>query len=125
MLYLLRLIAEGGIYGVTLTVLAIGLASFYSGWLGMTVILLIFGIIFFILGIKQLRSITGEKTKITLDRLVLSIGLLLIAVSLMGLLDKLPFSIPKPTPDSYWVLEGAVGLVLTIGSLIWIKTRHR
>lgn len=122
---LLRFIAEGGLYGVTLAILGIGLASFYSGWLGMAVIILLFGIMLFALGSKQLRSITGEAARIAWERFVLSIGFLLIAVSIMGLLDNIAFQIPKPTANPYWVVEGAVGITLTVGALIWIKTRHR
>ena len=124
---LLKFIAEGGIYGGALAVIGIGLASYYAGWLGMTVIMLLFGITLLALGSIQLKSIlkrAGEKTRTAWERYLLATGFLLIALALMGLLDSIPFT-PSPIPDPNWVAKGAVGLGLTIAGLIWVKARHR
>lgn len=123
---LLKLIAEGGIYGGALAVIGIGLASFYAGWLGMTVIMLLFGITLLVLGSIQLRKIlqhAGEKTRIAWERYLLTTGFLLIALALMGVLDSLNFK-PSPIPDPNWIVKGAVGLVLTVAGFIWVKARH-
>ncbi|MFC1937785.1 hypothetical protein ACFLWY_04445 [Chloroflexota bacterium] len=125
---LLKYIAEGGLYGGLLAVLGISIASFYAGWIGMSVTMLLFGIILFVLGSKKLDGIIGEagvKTKIPWATMVLSLGVMLLAVGMMGLVDSISSQIPRPTPDSNWVVEGGVGLVLTVVGLTWLKVKKR
>ncbi|MCX5637081.1 MAG: hypothetical protein NTX52_05225 [Planctomycetota bacterium] len=125
---LLKFIAQGGLFGGVLAVLGIGIASFYAGWIGMAVIMLLAGYIMFVLGSKELNNIlnpNGVKKRIAWEIMLLASGLLLVAVALMGLIDHIGNNIPRPSPDHNWVVEGAVGLVLTIAGLLWVKARQK
>jgi len=127
MIKLLKFIAEGGLYGGLLAILGIGLASLYAGWMGMAVIMLLFGVILFWLGSKKLNSILSpgkEKTRIAWEGMLLALGFLLVAVALMGLIDRIGNQIPRPIPDPYWAVEGAVGMVLVIAGLLWVKAKQ-
>jgi hypothetical protein len=128
MIKLLKFIAEGGLYGGLLAILGIGLASLYAGWMGMAVIMLLFGVILFWLGSKKLNSILSpgkEKTRIAWEGMLLALGFLLVAVALMGLIDRIGNQIPRPIPDPYWAVEGAVGMVLVIAGLLWVKAKQK
>lgn len=125
---LLKFIAEGGLYGGCVAILGIGLASFYTGWLGMAVIMLVFGILLYVFGNKQLSSIlsdAGVKKKIAWERYSLGVGFLLIAIALMGLMDSISIQIPRPSPDPNWAAEGLVGFVLIVVSLLYIRFRRK
>lgn len=125
---LLQYIAEGGLYGGLLAVLGIAIASFYAGWMGMSVTMLLFSFILFVLGSKQLNGILGVggiKTRIPWERVVLSLGVIALAIGIMGLVDRISNQIPRPSPDSNWAVEGAVGLLLIFAGVMWIKARKK
>lgn len=117
---LLTFIAEGGLYGGLFAIVSISIASFFAGWVGMAVVLLVLGIIVFRFGRKKLDDILGldeEKRGISRERWLLFVGLFLLSVALMGLIDRIVGNIiPRPIPSSYLVItvEGVIGLVLLV-----------
>jgi hypothetical protein len=124
---LLKYIAEGGLYGGLLAVLGISIASFYAGWIGMSVILLLFGIILFVLGSKQLVGIMGKaglRARMPWATVVLSLGVMLLAIGLMGLIDKISSQVPRPTLDSNWAVEGGIGFLLSVVGLVWLRLKR-
>lgn len=73
--------------------------------------------------LRKILSYDGKSGRIAWERIILSVGFLMIALALMGLLDSIPFD-PNPKPDQYWAVKGGIGLVLSIIGFIWIKTKH-
>lgn len=127
---LLEFIAQGGLYGGLLALLGISIASLYAGWTGMAVILLVFSMIFFWIGSKKLNSILSpgeEKTRIAWERMLLALGFFFVAIGSMGLIDRISNQIPRPIPPPNWVLgvEIAVGAMLIIASLLWVKAKQK
>lgn len=123
---LLEYIAEGGLYGGIIAILGIGIASFYVGWMGVSVVMLLLGLLLFIFEGKKLNNILnpdGAKSIISWERYLLFPGMFFVLIALMGLIDHVKFGIPKPIPDPYWLtgVEGAIGFVLTAIGFLLIK----
>jgi hypothetical protein len=127
---LLKFIAQGGLYGGLLAILSIGVASLYAGWMGMAVVMLLFGVILFWFGSKQLIGIlnpTKEKIRIARKEMLWPVGFFFGAIALMGLIDvTVGNRIPRPRPDPYWWVEGIVGAgLLVIAVLLRVRAKQK
>ncbi len=125
---LLKNMADGNLYGGLFAILGIAIAAFYAGWLGMSVVMLVFGLVIYMLESKQLQNILGVTAvnkRVPWRGIVLSSGIFLFAIGVMGLIDNFGNQIPQPIRDGNWKAESIIGICLIVVGIIWTKFRQK
>jgi hypothetical protein len=123
-------IAEGGISAGGLAVIGLGLASFYEGWLGMTIVLVLGGFAILILGRRELEKILYPENKKPMVRrgkaalnIGVALGVVLMTIGLIWAIDKIPFPTPEPKYYPYWVILSVLGSGIAITTVSWITIK--
>jgi len=125
---LLKYIAQGGLYGSLFAIAGIAYAFFENNLIGASVVFFLASGVWFALGSKQLTDIlnpSGEKLRRPWEELTLSIGIFLIAISLIELIDNIFVHTQEQILNVVMVSEGIIGIVLTITGFLWVKSKQR